>query len=669
MATQLNDWLTIDKVSGTGDATITLAASSYKELVDRTANIKVQGIGTNAILTVRQNAYNPIEELKQKYFWVEFEEAGGEIRGVKSSNDMYGLTNYYSKLQYSFDGETWHSPMAYSNGPEYIPMGENKIVYLKNDSGTLGGTNGNQVRTSMTFTARAKVGGKLSSLAYVRKFAFSSLFYTNKFLTDASELIFDETTKDYCYHYMFNGCTSLVNAPVLPATTLADSCYYSMFQGCTSLVNAPVLPATTLANNCYCYMFADCTSLVNAPILPATKLANYCYENMFLRCTSLVNAPALPATELKGECYRFMFRNCTSLVNAPTLPATTLGVDCYRYMFEGCTSLRTAPTLPATRLLSDCYYGMFRGCSNLNYIKMLATDMTETNCLTNWVDGVSPTGTFIKHPDFDLPTGTSGIPQGWIINDAELPITPNPDTPNPDTPNPDTPSNDYFWVKFEETNGKVSITDAKVSYSFDGNTWTNNVASISMGDNTIVYLQGLNNTTTNKAKIQFTKKAKVGGDLSSLKEIGDSAFKYLFLNNTYLTDASALILPWTTLANGCYYSMFKGCTSLVAAPTLPATTLAKDCYYNMFYGCIRLVSAPTLPATTLAVYCYGRMFAGCTNLNYIKMLATDISADSCLASWVDGVASTGTFIKHPDANLSSGVSGIPSNWTVENATE
>ena len=172
MATQLNDWLSIDKISGTGNAEITLTASSYQELVDRTATIKVQGIGTNAILTVRQNAYNPIEELKQRYFWVEFEEPGGEIRGVKSSNDMYGLTNYYSKLQYSFDGETWHSPMAYSNGPEYIPMGENKIVYLKNDSGTLGGTNSNQVRTNMNLTARAKVGGKLSSIEYVRKFAF-----------------------------------------------------------------------------------------------------------------------------------------------------------------------------------------------------------------------------------------------------------------------------------------------------------------------------------------------------------------------------------------------------------------------------------------------------------------------------------------------------------------
>ena len=34
---------------------------------------------------------------------------------------------------------------------------------------------------------------------------------------------------------MFDGCKSLVNAPELPAETLADNCYWYMFNGCTSL--------------------------------------------------------------------------------------------------------------------------------------------------------------------------------------------------------------------------------------------------------------------------------------------------------------------------------------------------------------------------------------------------------------------------------------------------
>ena len=55
-----------------------------------------------------------------------------------------------------------------------------------------------------------------------------------------------------------------------------ENCYISMFQDCTSLTQAPVLPATTLANYCYSYMFRGCTSLTQAPVLSATTLANNC---------------------------------------------------------------------------------------------------------------------------------------------------------------------------------------------------------------------------------------------------------------------------------------------------------------------------------------------------------------------------------------------------------
>ena len=65
--------------------------------------------------------------------------------------------------------------------------------------------------------------------------------------------------KDRCYYSMFEGCTSLTQAPNLPATTLARSCYNNMFFYCTSLTKAPELPATTLANYCYSYMFDNCT--------------------------------------------------------------------------------------------------------------------------------------------------------------------------------------------------------------------------------------------------------------------------------------------------------------------------------------------------------------------------------------------------------------------------
>lgn len=95
--------------------------------------------------------------------------------------------------------------------------------------------------------------------------------------------------------------------------TMAVYCYTSMFSGCTSLTQAPDLPATTLTNNCYQQMFQGCTGLTKAPALPATTLTNWCYFGMFYNCTSLTQAPALPATTLMFLCYGSMFGGCTSL--------------------------------------------------------------------------------------------------------------------------------------------------------------------------------------------------------------------------------------------------------------------------------------------------------------------------------------------------------------------
>ena len=131
---------------------------------------------------------------------------------------------------------------------------------------------------------------------------------------------------------------------------------------------------------------------------------------------------------------------------------------------------------------------------------------------------------------------------------------------------------------------------------------------------------------------------------------------------------TATELPATTLADYCYQNMFSYCASLTTAPELPATTLAQYCYYNMFAGCSSLITSPELPATTLKQGCYSNMFQYCTKLNYIKCLATDISASDCTYSWVSGVASTGTFVKNTDmTSWPSGKNGIPTGWTVQDA--
>ena len=154
-------------------------------------------------------------------------------------------------------------------------------------------------------------------------------------------------------------------------------------------------------------------------ILPATTLSEYCYTELFRKCKRLTVGPKLPATTLSTSCYSNMFNSCTSLTTAPELPATTLQHDCYAAMFRDCTSLTSAPELPATTLDSSCYWYMFYNCYNLNYIKCLATNNISINTCHNWTNGVSSTGTFVKNPNMsNWPTGESGIPSGWTVQDA-----------------------------------------------------------------------------------------------------------------------------------------------------------------------------------------------------------------------------------------------------------
>ena len=408
----------------------------------------------------------------------------------------------------------------------------------------------------------------------------------------------------------------------------------------------------------------------------------------------------LPSTALTSECYRDMFRECDGLITAPSLPATTLANGCYRDMFNGCINLTTAPELPATTLVTNCYQSMFASCSSLNYIKMLATDISASSCLYNWVQGVANSGTFVKNASMTtLPTGNNGIPSGWTVQD--------------DVPPAHDYSQDYFTIvakddgditlyvlTYQDSNDDEQLFDIQIStdngsnwasvesYNDDG-VWAANI-SVNSGDTILMKCDIPSVINENMGggsilQIPYSPAIDVQGNIMSLI-YGDNftgqtsmlvgqydtpfTFEGMFGDNGDLHNAENLILPATTLVEGCYYEMFRNCTSLTTAPELPATTLAEQCYWNMFVGCTSLTTAPELLATTLNGGCYMTMFYGCTSLNYIKMLGSelpeDVSYEDCLTDWVSNVSATGTFVKATNATLSTGDSGIPSGWTVQN---
>ena len=112
------------------------------------------------------------------------------------------------------------------------------------------------------------------------------------------------TAATWMFGTLFLECTTLVNANnlIIPDVTFQGADFYLMFYGCTSLLTAPVLAATTLAGSCYEHMFDGCTSLTIAPELPATTLANYCYRYMFQNCTSLSAITCLATDISATDC-------------------------------------------------------------------------------------------------------------------------------------------------------------------------------------------------------------------------------------------------------------------------------------------------------------------------------------------------------------------------------
>lgn len=150
-------------------------------------------------------------------------------------------------------------------------------------------------------------------------------------------------------------------------------------------------------------------------------------------------------------------------------------------------------------------------------------------------------------------------------------------------------------------------------------------------------------------------------------------FGHTTVESQYLTNAEHIVLPATSLTDNCYFHMFYN-TSIVKGPKiLPAGVLKENCYYGMFSNCKFLTAAPELPAIKLLRGCYDFMFYLCQNLNYIKCLAKYSIGGECGTStkdWLYHVAESGTFVKRTDMpyNWPTGGNGIPSGWTVIDAT-
>lgn len=208
------------------------------------------------------------------------------------------------------------------------------------------------------------------------------------------------------------------------------------------------------------------------------------------------------------------------------------------------------------------------------------------------------------------------------------------------------------WINKEEEDAELYVlaTEANtLQYCYDKVNWVNASSGVIFGNQKDgsseyhVYIRrrsDLEPTTALFSSVDLNNKwainggqARISGNIMSLlgqdEELGNSAFAFLFYNNSNLIDASGLEMPAMTLVNNCYSGMFYNCTALTTAPALPATTMAPSCYQSMFYGCTALTSVPTLPAMEMKSRCYSAMFYGCTALTNVPVLPATALAEYC----------------------------------------
>lgn len=123
-------------------------------------------------------------------------------------------------------------------------------------------------------------------------FTFTMFFRNCPGIVNASKLALPVTgLTERCYSYMFWGDTGMVYGPDLPPVkNVPNGAYHTMFRDCTSLISGPKqigLPDSTIGENCCGDMYNGCTSLTTAPLLPAKVMGNNGYEQMFQGCSSL----------------------------------------------------------------------------------------------------------------------------------------------------------------------------------------------------------------------------------------------------------------------------------------------------------------------------------------------------------------------------------------------
>lgn len=252
------------------------------------------------------------------------------------------------------------------------------------------------------------------------KLAFSELFQDNTHIIShpTKNLVLGaQFISEGCYFRTFYGCTKLTKTAISYAIGKAEKgTYYDNYT--EQYVEYIYKNSSNLPYGCYQQMYRNCTSLSNIQFTKM-RLGNYSASRMFSGCTSLIDASGLTIDNASNYGCDHMFEFCSSLTNAPKISGSYPGIYSYYGMFYNCTSLTNSPLISFYLPTGNCFRQMFFNCTNLNNVTFLCTDTSisasEWNeYTTQWLDGVSSTGTFTKKRGC-----TISAPNGWTVIEVD----------------------------------------------------------------------------------------------------------------------------------------------------------------------------------------------------------------------------------------------------------
>ena len=320
----INDWLSIDKVSGTGNAYITLTASSSTELQERIASLSVKTRSKEVFLNVKQLAFN-------NYFVLGKDLISPLWEGGSYSN--YTLSN----ISWTYTSSDWLS-LSVTSGS--VGKTEFNVVVQPNTS----------EETRIGFVNIVASNGVIMGTIKVAQASHNEvnniIFYTS---TDGSKITPYSSTGVVANEYV-DGVGALYFADTITSVPK------DLFRNRDTLASVSVPETVTTIKS---GAFYDCDKLVSYDFPDALTTIE---ADAFRSCDSLAIFD-FPYVETIGAN---AFNGCSfeTVILSDTLNTTGTGV------FQSCTKLKSIKIGSGLTSISDslCY-----GCTSLETVNISTT--------------------------------------------------------------------------------------------------------------------------------------------------------------------------------------------------------------------------------------------------------------------------------------------------------